>query len=329
MIDFCVLGSGIAGATIANILSKKYTVCVVDKAKGVGGRASNKKFKNIGNFDHGLQYFTKDNKQFYIFLKKLIKKKILKEWQGTHLDFNFERNENNPKIIGSKGNNDLNKLLLKNIKKKLSNEVIKVKRINNYWSIIGTKEVILAKNLIVTFPYLQTKKLLNFYLNKSFKNMKVSMELNITLMVTEKRNSNIPISSIKFNNKIIAWASNENSKMRFISKKNLWTIQTTIKFSNKIINKYKTNKLKFSNIILKEFSKLTGLNFNSFKVLQIHGWKYSYNFTKTNLDSIWNKNFCYGICADWFIGSKAHCAWMSANNLYLQIKKNPPNIRRV
>ena len=44
MKDFCVIGSGISGATIANHLSKKYIVDVYDKARGVGGRASNKKF---------------------------------------------------------------------------------------------------------------------------------------------------------------------------------------------------------------------------------------------------------------------------------------------
>ena len=36
MIDFCVLGSGVAGSTIANALSKKYTVHVFDKARGSG-----------------------------------------------------------------------------------------------------------------------------------------------------------------------------------------------------------------------------------------------------------------------------------------------------
>ena len=56
MIDFCVLGSGIAGSTIANILSKKYTVHVFDKARGSGGRSSNKKFKKSLSFDHGVQY---------------------------------------------------------------------------------------------------------------------------------------------------------------------------------------------------------------------------------------------------------------------------------
>jgi len=45
MLDFCVIGSGVSGSTIAHHLSKKYSVHILDKARGPGGRASNKRFK--------------------------------------------------------------------------------------------------------------------------------------------------------------------------------------------------------------------------------------------------------------------------------------------
>ena len=58
MSEFCVIGSGISGATIANLLNKKNSVILFDKARGPGGRASFKRIKaNIG-FDHGTQYFS-------------------------------------------------------------------------------------------------------------------------------------------------------------------------------------------------------------------------------------------------------------------------------
>ena len=78
MIDFCVLGSGVAGSTIANLLSKKYSVHVFDKARGPGGRSSNKRFKDKLSFDHGVQYISPKSKEF-IKLKepKKIKKVIL------------------------------------------------------------------------------------------------------------------------------------------------------------------------------------------------------------------------------------------------------------
>ena len=73
MIDFCVLGSGVAGSTIANLLSKKYSVKVFDKARGPGGRSSNKRFKDNLSFDHGVQYISKI-KRIYKIHKNFIKK---------------------------------------------------------------------------------------------------------------------------------------------------------------------------------------------------------------------------------------------------------------
>ena len=58
MLDFCIIGSGISGSTIANFLNKKYTLCLHDKAKGAGGRSSFKRYKGNIGFDHGLQYLS-------------------------------------------------------------------------------------------------------------------------------------------------------------------------------------------------------------------------------------------------------------------------------
>ena len=102
MIDFCVLGSGIAGSTIANLLSKKYSVHVFDKARGAGGRSSNKKLKGNLSFDHGVQYISPKSKVFTKIIQKLSKKKILKTWGGNHLDFTFEKKNIKSKIHWSK-----------------------------------------------------------------------------------------------------------------------------------------------------------------------------------------------------------------------------------
>ena len=43
MSTYCVIGSGISGATIANLLNKKHSVDLYDKARGPGGRSSFKR----------------------------------------------------------------------------------------------------------------------------------------------------------------------------------------------------------------------------------------------------------------------------------------------
>ena len=58
MLDFCIIGSGVSGSTIAHILSRKYNVEIFDKARGLGGRASNKRFIKKQSFDHGAQYIS-------------------------------------------------------------------------------------------------------------------------------------------------------------------------------------------------------------------------------------------------------------------------------
>ena len=106
MIDFCILGSGLSGSTIAKLLSKKYSIEIIDKANGIGGRSSNKKLNKYVSFDHGLQYYSAKDNRFKKFLNQLIKKKILKVWEGNHIDFTFKKKEETRKVIGVNGNND-------------------------------------------------------------------------------------------------------------------------------------------------------------------------------------------------------------------------------
>jgi len=320
MIDFCVLGSGVAGSTIANLLSKKYSVHVFDKARGPGGRSSNKRFKNNLSFDHGVQYISPKSKPFIKYVHKLYKNKILKSWDDDHLDFTFEKKPFSTKYIGRKANNDLVKFNLKNIKQSFESQIEKIYFKKYFWEItLKDKSKHQFKSLIITCPFPQLKKLAKNYLNKDILKLKVQMQPNITAMLALKNQKNLPISSIKFNDDILAWAANENSKKRFKSNINLWTLQATLKWSKKTINKYKKDKSIMSQLIMR-FIKLTGFKKNKIIFKRIHGWKYSYNYEKTPYLSIWNKKINLGICGDWFTGPKVENAWLSANDLAKKIK---------
>jgi renalase len=330
MKDFCIVGSGIGGSTIAKLLAKEYSVEIFDKARGPGGRASNRRYKNNLSFDHGLQYISPISNEFKKYISELKKQKVVKEWLGNHLDFAFKKKKNLPKYVGVKGNNDICKYLIKNIKVNYLSEVTSVRFNFNYWTItLNNKDEVYFKNLILTIPFPQLKKLSSKYLNKKLLNLKVKMEPNITVMTAFKNYKNLPISSIKYDNEIIAWASHENSKNRFKSNKSLWTIQCTKKFSLKIINLFKRNKKKYQIFILKKFEKLTGYQIKNVVFQNIHGWKYAYSHNKKNMNSLWLNNCTLGVCADWFNGAKAEDSWLSANSLYKRIKKNPPKLRRV
>ena len=320
MIDFCVLGSGVAGSTIANILSKKYSVHVFDKARGPGGRSSNKRFKKNLSFDHGVQYINPKSKQFIKFIQKLSKKKILSRWNGNHLDFTFENKPLTPKYIGVKANNAICKYYLKKIKLFFGSQITKIEYKKKIWEItLSDNSKHQFKSLVLTCPFPQLKKLARKYLDKKVSNLKVQMQPNITAMIALKNQTELPISSIKFDDDILTWAANENSKKRFKSNLNLWTLQASIKWSKNTISKYKNDKTIINKLITR-FVKLTGLKKNKIVHKKIHGWKYSYNYQKTPLLSSWNRKYQLGICGDWFNGPKVEDAWISANDLAKKIK---------
>ena len=321
MIEFCILGSGMAGSTIANLLSKKSSVKIFDKARGAGGRSSNRRFKDGSSFDHGLQYIHPKSKLFKKFLINLEKKKVVKKWEGNHLDLSLQIKGSRPKYIGKKGNSDIQKYLVKNVNINYKSRVDEIIHKKDHWVILINNKFYKCKNLILTCPYPQMIALARKYLKKNFLKEKIIMQPNMTAMIALKRNYNIPISSIRFKNKILGWATNENSKKRFKTNFNLWTIQSNETYAKKTINMYKRKKNFCLQKITKEFLNILGLKNSEILFKELHGWRYSHNKGSLKLNSYWDKKIRLGLCGDWFNGPRVEDAWVSAQDLYKKIKR--------
>ena len=323
MSRYCVIGSGISGATIANLLSEKNSVDLFDKAKGPGGRSSFKRIDKAKGFDHGTQYISPKSLAFKRFVNTLIKKKILKKWSGNHLFLNKAKkeNKNHLKIIGRKGNNDISKYLLKNIKCYFQTELKKIDFKEKKWVLTfsdGNKKI--YEKLILTCPFPQLSKLSKKIIKAPFIKKKVKMDANITVMFSiNKTNNNV--SSYLFDDKILGWAAKENSKKRFKSNQDLWTLQSTYNWANKMINKNRENKDINSKILIDHFFKLTGIKKTKILFSLNHGWKYSSNSNPLKIKSYWNSSLSLGACADWFVGPRLEAGWISANDLYQKIIK--------
>lgn len=321
MSDYCVIGAGISGATIANLLSKKHSVDLYDKGRGPGGRASYKRIKGKIGFDHGTQYFSPKSKNFKNFIKSLIKKKVLKIWRGNHVFLNqkIKENKKHIKIIGKNGNNDICKYLLKKIKCNYQKEVKKIYYKDKYWFLIFNDGTIRSyRNIVITCPFPQLKSLLKVHVGNNFIKKNLKMDANITVMIAIKGNKDSP-SSYLFNDPILGWAGNENSKKRFKSRYELWTLQSTFNWANKKINLNKKNSKKNSKVLIDKFFKLSKIKKTKLFYIINHGWKYSSNSKKFRIKSYWNPTKKIGICADWFIGPRLESGWISAHDLFKKI----------
>ena len=294
-----------------------------DKARGLGGRSSFKRLDKIRGFDHGTQYFSPKTPEFKKFTKKLIEKKILKIWEGNHKFLSDKKKENKKhvKVIGRKGNNDISKYLLKNVRCYFQSELKKINFQNRKWSLVfNDGEIRNYENLILTCPFPQLKKLSKKYIKNSFIKEKIKMDANITILIEIKK-TNLGYSSFLFNDRILGWAGYENSKKRFKSKTDLWTLQSTFNWANKKINQNKVLKKTNTKILIDKFFKLTGIKKTKVLFSLNHGWKYSSNSKPLKLKSYWNSRLNLGVCADWFNGPRLESGWISANDLYEKINR--------
>ena len=85
MKNVAVIGAGITGITLANLLQKKVNLTIFEKSRGVGGRMATRRAEPY-QFNHGAQYFKIENKEFKNFLQPLIQNKIIKHLEANHID---------------------------------------------------------------------------------------------------------------------------------------------------------------------------------------------------------------------------------------------------
>jgi renalase len=78
--DVAVIGAGLAGLVAANHLQEAgYSVLVVDKGRGVGGRLATRRFADC-YFDHGAQYFTANTPAFQALTNQWVGQGWVQPW---------------------------------------------------------------------------------------------------------------------------------------------------------------------------------------------------------------------------------------------------------
>ena len=80
MMRVAVIGTGLAGLTLAKYLGDVANVSLFEKSRGVGGRMATRRVGDY-EFDHGAQFFTARNRIFQAFLAPLIRDGRVAEWQ--------------------------------------------------------------------------------------------------------------------------------------------------------------------------------------------------------------------------------------------------------
>ena len=168
MKNVAVIGAGITGITLANLLQKKFNLTVFEKSRGVGGRMATRRAEPY-QFNHGAQYFKIENKEFKDFLQPLILNKIIKPLEANQIEILNKEVIKRTKIYNkqyftaeSKMNSVVKYLINNNFSIKLLCKIEKIIKENDKWFVIDSGQVSYGPYdwLIITIPPNQAKEIL-------------------------------------------------------------------------------------------------------------------------------------------------------------------------
>jgi renalase len=135
--SIAIIGAGIAGLTLATLLSKHANVLVVDKARGVGGRMASRRVGDA-SVDHGAQFFTARSDAFRHFLQPWLAASVIKVWTPRVLTLEagakpYRRDWFEAHYIGVPAMTTLPKALAAGLTLRLQYEVTRVQREGERW----------------------------------------------------------------------------------------------------------------------------------------------------------------------------------------------------
>jgi len=316
MKSIAIIGAGFSAATLSYFVKKDLDF--YEKSRGAGGRCSTRRVDEVGLFDHGLQYIKSSNFEF---------KEMLNDysvWQGNFKIFEnnqLKDDEDKERIIHESGNNLLVKNLFKNKNVFVNKELKSIDKKSDHLQLTfkdDTQEQ--YKTVIITAPFQQAYDLTKQFTESYFSKFNYSMQPNLTVMVAFNKSLKLDLSAIHFeNDDVLGFAANENTKKKNLINKNLelWTIQSSLKYSIKNIREYRNNKQVLIDETLKSFASKLKINISKEQIhySDIHGWRYSYNPNAAKPNCYWDSNLRLGICGDWFSGSNAESAFLNAKQL--------------
>ena len=107
MTRIAIIGAGLTGLTVANLLRPHADVTVFEKSRGFGGRIATRYAGNF-EFDHGAQFFTARSKAFRDFLQPMIDAGVVAIWEARFVELQRQTvaarriwNEEYPHFVGA------------------------------------------------------------------------------------------------------------------------------------------------------------------------------------------------------------------------------------
>lgn len=275
LLDFAVIGAGVAGLTAASKINDLgFQVAVFEKARGTGGRMSSKRVAKNNNeytaFDLGCVSLTAKSNEFAEQLENWHVKGITAPWWKDHQGRNH--------YVAVPRNSALTRHLSKDLECHFSTRVVAIEQVDGIWQLYVEDEdegdkVILAraKNVIIATPPTQAQDLLPA--NSPFKGLLDKVEVSPQwVMAVEIDNSLSNCPAIQYPNSDIVFSiSQEHEKPERSHDSVILQVQATANWTSSHLE---LSHEEVSNGLIQELERYLGQSLNIVN-RYAHRWLYS------------------------------------------------------
>ena len=291
--DVIIIGAGLSGSFIARKINRSgFKTMLIEKSTTIGGRFSTKSVGE-GIADYGCQYLSPKSIDLSNLIEELENKYIIKK---------TKINDSNNTYVAPYGMNKIPQYLSLGINTILNQKVVSLKKEKSNWIVKTNAYEIKSRSIILTMPINQVNKLIEPFKNiiGALPNPKYESFFTSTFQCNKQINSDIIRSDIN-----APWICN-NSQKGLLNNKNIFTINFSNDFSNKLLGLNQDQRHNMINQQLKH------LGFNSYSNLSLHFWKYAFSKEQNNPSHFFDKDEMLGICGDSFSVGQADGAIVSA-----------------
>ena len=329
-LSIAIVGAGLSGLTIANVIGDHAEVTVFEKARGVGGRMSTR-YADEFYFDIGAQFFTARNKHFKQFLAPHFSSGLVQEWQGKVVTFEKGKEMSDriwfePHYVATPGMNHLCKKLAENIKIHLNCDIAPLgEKSKHGWELFDKNgnELGCYNWVISTAPPVQTTHLFDNFLPQDSSLSQSKFLACYSLMFGFRKKWEHSWMAANILNSPLEWIAVNSTKPG--RNHNLTTL--VVHSSNKLAEAHVEDDLEKTEYFLRdELQQILKFDISDPEYFSLHRWRYAL-LDKPNSDKIKNEYYYDEVLqlasvGDWCSRSRIEDAWLNSHELGLRIVGN-------
>ena len=321
MVKIAIIGAGLSGLTLGNLLANKADVTIYEKSRGYGGRIATRYYEDFF-FDHGAQFFTVKSDAFGKFIRPMIEEGVLAEWHARFAEINKDGvirtstwDSSHPHYVGVPGMNAIGKYLARDLNISLETKVNKIVK-NKAWEIYDDNNNSLGifDWVIVAAPLAQAADIMpaEYKYTKDFE--KISMLSCFSLMLGFNISLNLGFDAALVKDRDISWISVNSSKPGRNGKFTM-LIHSTNKWASQHIDDDMAN---VQSHLVAEVGKVIGQDVKNADHIAIQPWRYA-NIKKHHVRFDIDAENKLAVSGDWCIKGRVESAFISASRVYNQL----------